>query len=225
MLHEVASMMTFRRVGKMLFCFAVVAFWIAATPVFANWLSWRLESMFPPVSVEMLPQSDVIIVLGGVGGEPIRGAQLPPRLMHALRIYNAGKAPLIVISAADAPEAQLNTDRLVEFGAPRSALIQETASRNTRENAVNVAAIFKQHGWRTGLLVTSAAHMPRALAAFQNVGLTLIPAATDAHASPNRSLRFVRLRDLVPDAGAFNSTESAIREMIGLCVYRFRGWA
>ena len=214
-----------QRIGQMLFCFAVAAFWIAATPVFANWLNGRLESTFPPVSVEMLPQSDVVIVLGGVGGEPIRGAQLPPRLMHALRIYNAGKAPLIVISAADVSEAQLNADRLIEFGAPRSALILETASRNTRENAVHVAAIFKQHDWRTGLLVTSAAHIPRALAAFRKVGLSVKPAATDAHASSLRSLRFVGPRDLVPDAGAFNSTKSAIRELIGLCAYRFRGWA
>jgi uncharacterized SAM-binding protein YcdF (DUF218 family) len=219
--------MSFRlqRIGQIIFCFAVVAFWIAATPVFANWLNWRLESTFPPVSVEMLAKCDVVIVLGGVGGEPIRGAPLPPRLMHALRIYNAGKAPLIVISATDVPEAHLNADRLVEFGAPRSALILETESRNTRENAVHVATSFKQHGWRTGLLVTSAAHMPRALSAFRKVGLSVMPAATDAHAIPLRSLRFVSPRDLVPDAGAFNSTKSAIREMIGLCVYRFRGWA
>ena len=160
------------------------------------------------------------LVLDGVGGEP-----LPPRLMHALRIYRAGKAPLIVISAADAPEAQLNADRLVELGAPRSALILETESQNTRENAVNAAAIFKEHGWRTGLLVTSAAHMPRALAAFQKVGLSLTPAATDIRASPLRSLRFVSLLDLLPDAGALNRTMLAIKEMIGLCIYRLLGWA
>ena len=163
-----------RRVGQMFFCLAAIASWIAATPLFANWVNWRLESKFPPVSVETLPQSDVVVVLGGVGGEPIRGAPLPPRLMRTLRIYNAGKAPLIVISAADVSEAQLNADRLVESGgAPRSVLILETASRNTRENAVHVATLFKQHDWRTGLLVTSAAHMPRALAAFRKAGLSV----------------------------------------------------
>jgi uncharacterized SAM-binding protein YcdF (DUF218 family) len=145
--------------------------------------------------------------------------------MQALRIYNAGKAPLIVISAADVSEAQLNADRLVEFGgAPRSVVILETASRNTRENAVHVATLFKQHDWRTGLLVTSAAHMPRALAAFRKAGLSVTPAATDAHAIPFR-LRFVSPRDLVPYVGTFNSTKMAIKEVIGLCVYRLRGWA
>ena len=67
-----------------------------------------------------MPQSDVLILLGG---EPTS------RILHALRIYNAGKAsPLIVISAGNlpwqaavVPEAQLIADRLVELGAPRSA--------------------------------------------------------------------------------------------------------
>ena len=183
----------------------------------------------------MLPQSDVVIVLGGVLGQP-----LPPqiaadlgdpvdRIIHALRIYRAGKAPLIAISGGNlpwqdaiAPESQLIADLLIELGAPRSALILETASRNTRESAVNTAAIFKEHGWRTGLLVTSGAHMPRALAAFQKLGLDVTPAATDIHARPIKS---VSLLDLLPDAEALVRTTSAIKEMMGLCFYRLHGWA
>jgi uncharacterized SAM-binding protein YcdF (DUF218 family) len=224
-----------RRMGQALLGIALVALWIAATPVFANWLNWRLESQFPPISVEMLPQSDVVIVLGGVLGQP-----LPPRIaadlgdpadriLHALRIFRAGKAPLIVISAGNlpwqpavVPEAQLIADLLVELGTPRAALILETKSRNTRENAVNTAAIFKEHGWRNGLLVTSGAHMPRALAAFQKVGLSVTPAATDIHAGP---FLFPGFLDLLPDVKALAGTTSAIKEMIGLWVYRLRGWA
>lgn len=224
-----------RRIGQVLLGFALVGLWIAATPVFANWFTWRLESKFPPVSVESLPQSDAVIVLGGILGQP-----LPPRLaadlsdsadriMQASRIYRAGKAPLIVISAGNqpweaavAPEAELIADLLVEFGVPSSALILESESRNTRENAVNTAAIFKAHGWRTGLLVTSGAHMPRALAAFQRVGLDVVPAATDIHARPNQSLS---LLDLLPDVDALARTTLAIKETIGLRIYRWRGWA
>ena len=46
-------------------------------------------------------------------------------------------------------EAQRVADFLVEIGAPRSALILETGSRNTRENAVNTAAIFKEQAGDT----------------------------------------------------------------------------
>ena len=148
--------------------------------------------------------------------------------MDALRIYRAGKAPLIIISggnqpwqACAIPEAKPIADVLVGLGVPLSAVVLETESRNTRENAVNTAAIFKAQGWRTGLLVTSGAHMPRALAAFQKLGLGLVPAATDIQAGPPE---FDSLLDLLPDAGALARTTSAIKEMIGLLVYHWLGW-
>ena len=229
------SFTPWRRIGQALLGFALVALWIAATPVFADWLTWRLELRFPPVSVESLPQSDVVIVLGGILGQPLPPRLTPDlgdpadRILHAARIYRAGKAPIIVISAGNlpwertvAPEAQLIADLLVEFGVPRSALILDSESRNTRENAVNTAAIFKQHSWRTGLLVTSGAHMPRALAAFQRVGLSVVPAATDIHAGPPElDTPF----DLLPDVAALAQTTLAIKEMLGLRIYRWRGWA
>ena len=213
----VLSFTSWWRIGLVLLGFALVAFWIAATPVFANWLNWRLNSEFPPVNVETLPQSDVVILLGGVGADLENPAN---RIMHALQVYHAGKAPLILISSGN--DAGVMADRLVGFGVPRSALILETQSRNTWENAVNTAAIFKAHGWRNGVLVTSAAHMPRALAAFQRVGLSVVPAATGIQAGPPQ---FGSRLDLQMDQEALLRTTAAIKEMIGLLVYRCLGWA
>jgi uncharacterized SAM-binding protein YcdF (DUF218 family) len=110
---------------------------------------------------------------------------------------------------------------LVELGVPRSALILDTKSRNTRENAVNTAAIFKVRGWRSGILVTSAAHMPRALAAFQRVGLSVVPATTGVRAGPTE---FDGL-DLQMSNEARRRTTEAIKEILGLLVYRLLGWA
>ena len=209
------------RIGQGLLGLALLTLWFAATPVFANWLNWRLQSELVPLSDGPLPQSDVIVLLGGIGPAD--------RIVDTLRIYRAGKAPLIVISGGNqpwracvVPEAKSISDVLVGLGVPFSALILETESRNTHENAVNTAAIFKAHGWRTGLLVTSGAHMPRALAAFQKMGISLVPATTNIYAGPPQ---FVTLLDLLPDARALARTTSAIKEMIGLRVYRFRGWA
>jgi hypothetical protein len=50
----------------------------------------------------------------------------------------------------------------------------------------------------------------------------LVPAVTSFYADPPR---LVSVLDLLPDARALARTTSAIKEMIGLCVYRFRGWA
>jgi uncharacterized SAM-binding protein YcdF (DUF218 family) len=200
------------RTGLALLGFAFVALWIAATPFFASWLNWRLESEFPPVEVEKLPVSDVVILLGGVGLDLYNPTN---RIMHALQIYRAGKARLIVYSGG-------NADPLVELGVPRAALVLETKSRNTRENAVNTAAIFKARGWRSGILVTSAAHMPRAIAAFQRVGLSVVPATTGVQAEPTQ---FDGHLDLQMDNAALRRTNEAIKEIVGLLVYRFLGWA
>jgi uncharacterized SAM-binding protein YcdF (DUF218 family) len=200
------------RIGLVQLGLALIALWIAATPVFANWLNWRLESEFPPVDVGTLPQSNAVILLGGVGLDFDNPTN---RIVHALQIYRAGKAPLIVISGG-------NPDPLVKLGAPRSILIVEPESRNTRENAVNTAAIFKAHGWKNGLLVTSAIHMPRALAAFQRVGLNVAPAATGIDP---RLFRPGGSVDPQPNKEALLQTAAAIKEIVGLLVYRCLGWA
>jgi uncharacterized SAM-binding protein YcdF (DUF218 family) len=205
-----------RRIGQVLLGCVLVALWVAATPIFANWLNWQLASQFP----QRLPQRDVVILLGGWSDG---------RIIYALQIYRVGKAPRILISGgnlpwlrAKVPEAERIADLLVDLDVPRSAVILETKSLNTRENALNTAAIFKEHGWRNGLLVTSGNHMPRALAAFKKVGVDVTAAPADA---PARPLRLDSPLDLLPDAGALAWTTSGIKEMIGLYIYRYRGWA
>ena len=119
------------------------------------------------------------------------------------------KLSFIVVSAGNlwakeaVPEAQLIADLLIELGAPRSALILERDSGTTRENAVYTKLLFKKRAWRKGILVTSGAHMPRALAAFQMVGLDVIPAATDVHAVPSLALT---LSSLLRDVRALART-------------------
>ena len=208
-----------RRIGQLLLACMLAGLWIPATPAFANWLSWRVASQVPEVTPEKLPQSDAVVLLGGT---PV------PRIMRALQLYRAGKAPLIIIAAGNpvdhkavVPEAHRVAEFLVELGVPRSALVLETTSRNTRENAVNTAAIFKENGWHHGLLVTERLHMRRALLAFQKVGLDMTPMATDI---PPGLPEIKNLLDLLPDVGALAWTTSAVKELLALGVYRFRGW-
>lgn len=214
------SFTMWRRLGQFLLGSVLIALWIAATPIFADWFSWQLASQVPQLKLDALPRSDAVIVLGGGSVE---------RALRAFWIYRAGKAPRILISGGNlpwsslaVPEAQRIANLFVELGAPRSALVLEAKSRTTRENAVNTAAIFKDNGWRTGLLVTSVTHMPRALAAFRKAGLDVVPAPSEIFGGPPK---VDSLLDLLPDAGALSWTTSAIKEMVGLLVYRYRGWA
>ena len=224
----------FRRSGLILLGVTLGGLWIVSTPIFANWLTARLEARYPAGAVESLPQAEAIILLGGFMDQPLPPRVYPElneaadRLIGAWRLYRAEKAPMIVVSggnlpwrARGSPEAELAANLLIELGLPPSAIVVETGSRNTYENAVNTAAIFEEKGWTRGLLVTSAVHMPRALAAFQMAGLDVVPVSADVQV---RFPLFDSALDFLPDAEALERTTSAIKEIIGSAVYRARGW-
>jgi uncharacterized SAM-binding protein YcdF (DUF218 family) len=63
-----------------------------------------------------------------------------------------------------------------DFGVP--VRWTESASRDTRENAVNSARILRDAGVRKVLLVSHAIHLPRAQAEFEAAGMEVIPAPT-----------------------------------------------
>jgi len=214
---------------------ALIVLYVASTPLFANRITVTLESQHPPRAVAALPKADVAIVLGGAVGPhaPPRDAvdltETSDRVFHAARLFKAGKVDHVLASGGNLPwqgpappEAESMAELLVELGVPRSAIVLESASRTTRENAVNSAAILKANGWRRVLLVTSAAHMPRALAVFRLAGIDAIPAVTDIRVTHGGSLGVF---DLLPDADALARTTEATKEWIGLIVYRMRGWA
>ncbi len=224
----------FLRAGGALLAIVLLALWIPSTPVFANWISLSLETQYPPVPIDTLPQSDAVILLGGVLGQPLPPRLTPDlgdaadRITHAWRLYRAGKAPVIVVSGGnlpwakgDAPEAELIADLLTELGVPRSALVLETRSRNTYESGVNVAALFREKGIGSGLLVTSGVHMPRAMAVFEAAGVKVTPAATDIH---GRAAARITLLAILPDVRALAHSTLAIKELMGLYAYRWLGW-
>lgn len=215
--------------------FSLAILWVAATPLSAGFLISRLEDAYLPIAIESIPPADVAIVLGGSIGQPLAPRIAPDlsdaadRVIHAARLFREGKVPWILVSggnqpyqSAAPPESRLVADLLLEFGVPRSAIVEDTESINTHENAINSAAIMRSRGWSRALLITSAAHMPRAMAAFRRVGVSVTPATTDVKfVYPLYTGPF----DLLPSASALASTTDAIKELIGLIVYRLRGWA
>ena len=74
------------------------------------------------------------------------------------------------------------------------------------------------------LLATSAWHMLRAEAAFRQVGLAVVPAATD-YLPPNRRTKLPWSLRLIPTVSALSVASRSFREYLGLLVYRVRGWA
>lgn len=231
----VALLLGYRRTALAVLALTIVGLWIAAMPLTANLLTASLEMRTPPVPIEGLPQADVAIVLGGMIAPPSPPVDAPDmsdaidRAVMGARLYRAGKVRHVIVTGGNMPwqqgrppEALFVADFLVELGVPREAIVIEAESRNTRENAVNTRVLLDANGWTAAFLVTSAQHMPRSLATFAAAGIEAVPVPTDFHV---RQPLFESVFDLLPDAGALAGTTGAIKEFIGLAVYRMRGWA
>lgn len=156
---------------------------IWSVPVTSDGLRSALESSYPPVDEATLPKSDAIIVLGGATSrrwarDPVPDADQirPSRVGAAARTYLAGRAPVVILSGGRG-EAEVMAAVMPKLGVPESALVLETRSHDTVENARYTARIVKEHGWSRLLLVTSSIHMRRALSAFREQGLNPVPVA------------------------------------------------
>lgn len=204
--------------------------WVALR--LARSLEWR------NIAVALQP-AEAIVVLGG-GLEPA----LPPRrwvelrepgtrILYAAKLYREGKAPLVIVSGGVArrgvaPEAANMAEILKFAGVPESAIVRETNSLNTYENAVYVREILVSRGIHRILLVTSAIHMPRALLVFEHQGIEVLPAPADFIATAqdieesNDSLEAIAI-NLVPDAVSMEWSSRAIKEYLGLAVYHLTG--
>jgi uncharacterized SAM-binding protein YcdF (DUF218 family) len=222
-----------RRLGGLFIFVSISWLWLCATPIFSDALRSSLEQIYPPKPIATLPQADAILVLGGCvepASPPRLTINLLPsadRVWYAAQLYKVGKAAKIVVAGGQAPwlgmeisEAQAMSEFLIDLGIPDSAILQETESLNTYQNAMFSKPLLEQNGIQSVLLVTSALHTPRALAIFKTAGISAVPAPTDFEIinSPNTLLRWL------PDAAALEGSTRAIKEYLGFQVYKMRGW-
>ena len=105
------------------------------------------------------------------------------------------------------------------MGLPRTRLILEDRSRNTRENALFSARIVQPKPGERWLLVTSALHMPRSVGVFRKAGFAVEPYPVAWHTLPGADIWSVP-RDLLNGLG---SLDAVAHELVGLVVYRLTG--
>jgi uncharacterized SAM-binding protein YcdF (DUF218 family) len=200
---------------------ALTILWFFSTPLAARLILTTLEE----TNSHQRPSSaDVAILLGGIlrrghAGSPDLNDSVD-RAVKAVRLYRDGSVKRILVTGPT-PEPELLASLLDEWGVPKEAILIENRSRNTFENAVNSKSLWDAHQFRSGLLVTSASHMPRALAVFRRAGFAVYPAATDFHA---QLYLMGGVMALLPYAPALEDSTVAIKEWIGFGVYQLRGW-
>lgn len=144
----------------------LAGFWFFSTSIGSRQFVRILEASYPPVAPETCPESDAIAVLAGTGlprNHPLRSFETPNRMDGALALYNAGRAPSIVLTTA---EGEINRLAAIERGVPGDRILVTGPAANTEAEAAAITAIAARHNWRRLLLVTSAFHMRRSLRLF-----------------------------------------------------------
>lgn len=230
---SISAMLSAHRLAKILAIVALGIFWTSASPTVAHWLTDTLEQQYPSAPAT-LSRADVAIVLGGAVSAPTPPRQAPElgaaadRVWHAAQLYRSGRVQRIVAVGGNVPwgtqrtpEAEVIRQLLIELGVPHSSIQIGGTSRNTYENALETQMLHREQPFATALLVTSASHMPRALAIFKKAGIPVVPEPCDFRAGDARTGTVL---DWLPHADAFAMTSAAFRERLGYYIYRWRGW-
>jgi uncharacterized SAM-binding protein YcdF (DUF218 family) len=225
----ILTLTRFARLGRGLMAVAIVLLAVAGFTPIGNLVLAPLEDRFPAWDpAEGAP--DGIVVLGGpidpdlslVHGMPvtlggadrlIQAAALARRYPDARVLFTGGSANLI---ATDAKEADQAAALLVSLGIPRERLILERQARNTYENAVFSRALAMPKPGERWLLVTSAYHMPRSVGLFRKAGFPVEPYPVDWRVTNISDFEIFAVQGL-------RRTDIAVREWVGLVVYRLRG--
>jgi uncharacterized SAM-binding protein YcdF (DUF218 family) len=215
---------------------SILLLYFASTPFFVNKLMrwWEV----PPVAYSEMGTYDVGVILSG----PVRSFKSPKdrvyiargsdRFLHTADLYRKGIIKNVVITGGYkkigvdgvANEAEQIKTVLMHSGVPDSVIFLEADAKNTRENAKNAGTILrKRFLGQKYLLVTSAFHMKRALACFKKEKIEVVPFSTDFYTSdPLDKLHFI---EFIPTVNSFSAFSILVKEWVGLCIYKFMGYA
>jgi uncharacterized SAM-binding protein YcdF (DUF218 family) len=140
------------------------------------------------------------------------------RLVRGVELLAEGRAPRLLVTQLPPPTASrlAGAQALISRLGVRGEVGATDIVRNTHDEAVVTAALFRRAGWRTVLLVTSPTHSKRAAAAFEAQGLDVV-------SSPSVETRY-DLEDLSRPLDRLEAFSSAVHERLGTWVYARRGW-
>lgn len=198
-----------------------------------NLMLLPLSERFPAWHANGGNAPDGIIVLGGAidsDASEARGAleldasgervvamlMLARQFPQARIVYSGGSANMVTDGAAEAPIA----GRLLQsFGVAADRIVLESRSRTTDENAAFTRDLVKPRPGERWLLVTSAFHMPRAMAVFRAAGFDVEACPVDwrTRGLIDATSMFDRLSDGLARA------DVAAHEWAGLLIYWLAG--
>ncbi|WP_460572105.1 YdcF family protein [Flaviaesturariibacter terrae] len=187
-----------------------------------------------PVALEQAGQYSAGIVLGGFVNYNQKDDagyfnSASDRFIQAALLYKTGHLRKLIIPAGNGyivehgfQEATFAKEKLVQLGIPEGDIYTDVRSRNTLENAQNTKHIIDSLQLKGPfLLISSAAHLPRARPVFEKLGVPveLFPCDFISRGVGNNLFEDY----LLPQSTALRNWDSFIKEILGVITYRITG--
>lgn len=227
----VAALLKWQRISRSLLAScALLLLLIGFFPV-GEWLIAPLENRF--TSNAALPSEvEGIVVLGGAISPRLSNIWQQPELgggadrltnfLYLARLYP--NAQLVFtggsgsVTEQEFKEAEMARILFDQLGMAERAIIYESESRNTSENASNSKELVTPSDDEDWLLITSAFHMPRSVGVFCQEGWKVHAYPVDHYSHTGDLARFG-----LSFGDNLNTLRIATREWIGLLAYRLSG--
>jgi uncharacterized SAM-binding protein YcdF (DUF218 family) len=206
--------------------------WVFSMGAFTEWASKAYE-VHPTDLKNIRPTEMGIVLTGGLANDPesIRNGSYighaSDRMWQAARLFKAKKIRKILISGGDNSKNLIKIENevarkfLLDFGVPDTCIIQELKSLNTFENALYSREILDTLFERDSvILITSAYHMPRAVACFKKQKIHVVPFSAD----PICTFWKVNFKDFLPDSEELYKSKLLVKEWIGMVTYKIMGY-
>lgn len=226
-----------QRLGKIMVTSGTILLLMLSYTYTSDHLLLGLEYTYPSIGEEpegaspahdpRKPVKWIVVLGGGQNSDPALpvtsqvGSTSLTRLVEGLRLYMKNPGSKLILSGggvygpSSEAEAMFRVARALRV--PREDLILESESRDTEEQARLIEPLV---GKEELLLVTSASHMPRAMAVFREQGLHCMAAPT------NHQIK--RYEGIVPDSffpqpKGLEKATTAFYEYLGLAWLKIRG--
>jgi uncharacterized SAM-binding protein YcdF (DUF218 family) len=214
-----------QKLGKIFVTAGVVVLtFVSFGPVTDTLLS-SLENKYPPLTdLKGLEDIKWIVVLGGghnsdsryPANDQLSGASLS-RLIEGIRIHNFWKDSKLILSGGavfdPVAEARVMSEVALTLGEDPDDMLLELESKDTEDQARLIPRVANFNAKERFILVTNAAHMPRAVALFRKYGTQPIPAPTDFWVKDAKGVNPI---SFFPTASSLQKMERVFHEYLGL---------
>lgn len=226
-----------QRAGKVLVTIGFFVLLLLSFGIIPDYMLGSLERQYPqynqPLVNEILKSENqsplkYVVVLGG---GHILAPELPifsqlskstlTRVVAGVSLYRKHPGSKLVLSGGilfdPIPEAKMMKRAAMELGVAENEIILESQSRDTIEEVLVLKSIVKEDPF---ILITSASHMPRAMAMFKKAGFKPIPAPVNHEV---KHTQFHGSGSFFPTASNIEKAETAIHEYLGIIWGKLRG--